>query len=97
MTIARVYYMHAKEGMAPELEAGLRTLADMVTRMSGSRGVEMMRDSGNERRFLFIEKWDSIAAHKAGQAEFAKLDIRSVLAALDGPPDGSYFDCLAAS
>ena len=97
MTVARIYYMHAKEGMSAELEQGLRDLADLVmANLEGCRGVEVLRDMGNERRFMFIERWDSEEAHKAGAAAFAKLNIGSILAALDGPPDGSYFDSLAA-
>lgn len=97
MTVARIYYMHAKEGMSAELEQGLRNLVDMVMdNLEGCRGVEVLRDMGNERRFMFIERWDSEEAHKAGAAAFAKLDMGSVMASLDGPPDGSYFDSLSS-
>lgn len=96
MTVARIYYMHAREGMAAELETGLRDLVEMVVKIDGSRGAEVLRDMGNERRFMFIERWDDVEAHKAGAAAFAKLDMGSVMEALDGPPDGGYFDSLAA-
>jgi len=97
MTVARIYYMHAKEGMSAELETGLRKLVDLVMdNLEGCRGVEVLRDLGNERRFMFVERWDSEEAHQAGAAAFGKLNLGSVLEALDGPPDGSYFDSLSA-
>ncbi len=97
MTVARVYYMHAKEGLSAELETGLRKLIDqIIDNIDGCRGVELLRDLGNERRFLFIERWDSVEAHKAGGPAFKKLDMGSVMAAIDGPPDGGYFDALSA-
>ena len=96
MTIARIYTMHAKEGLSSELEAGLRKMIAVVTTFDGSKGAELLRDAGNERRFLFIEKWDSVEAHKAGQEAFRKLDMGSVMDALDGPPDGAYFDYLVS-
>jgi len=96
MTVARTYFMHAKEGRSAELEQGLRTLADLVmNNLEGCLGVEVLRDLGNEHRFLFIERWESEEAHKAGLADFRKLDLGSIFAAVDGAPDGSYFDSLA--
>ena len=97
MTVARVYYMYAKPGMADELEAGLRGLVDLVMdNLEGCRGVEVMRDMETEGRFMFVERWDSIDAHKAGAAAFGKLNLGSVLGALDRPPEGYYFDSLSA-
>jgi len=97
MTIARIYNMHAKEGMSAELETALRGVLAAVSRLPGSQGAELLRDLGNEHRFILFERWDSVEAHKAGQAEFAKLDMRPMMEALDGPPDGGYFDPLATS
>jgi heme oxygenase (mycobilin-producing) len=94
MTVARVYTMGAKAGRSAELEAGLVKLADVVTGLAGSQGVDLLRDAGNEHLFLFVEKWDSIESHEAAREEFAKLDMASVMEALDGPPDGAYFDYL---
>jgi len=96
MTIARLYIMHAKEGHDAALETALRNLAAAVVGFPGSEGTELMRDAGNERRFVFIEKWASIEDHKATQARFKELPMGPLMDALDGPPDGSYFDYLAS-
>lgn len=94
MTIARVYTMHAKEGMSAEMETALNHLIDGVTAIDGSHGAELLRDAGNDRRFILIEKWESIEAHKAGAEAFKKVDMSALMAAIDGPPDSAYFDYL---
>ena len=68
MTVARVYYMYAKDGMADELEQGLCKLVDLVMdNLEGCRGVEVRRDIETAGRFMFVEHWDSIEAHKAAR------------------------------
>jgi quinol monooxygenase YgiN len=94
MTIARHYLMHAAEGRDAELETALGRLADAVRKLPGSEGVELLRDLGNERRFVFIEKWASVEAHKGAGALLAKEDFAPMMAALDGPPEGAYLDYL---
>jgi heme-degrading monooxygenase HmoA len=94
MTIARHYLMHAAEGKDATLETALAGLADVVRALPGSEGVELLRDLGNERRFVFIEKWESVEAHKAGGPLVPKDVFAPVMAALDGPPEGAYLDYL---
>lgn len=94
MTVARLYIMHAKEGEDAALEAALSFLADGVRTVKGCEGVELMRDAGNERRFIFIEKWTSEEAHGSALSSLPKNVLDPVMAALDGPPDGSYYDYL---
>jgi quinol monooxygenase YgiN len=94
MTIARHYVMHALEGRDAELETALATLADAVRKVPGSEGVELLRDLGNERRFVFIEKWTSVEAHKDSRGHLDKDAFTPVAAVLDGPPEGAYLDYL---
>lgn len=94
MTTARFYIMHAAEGKDAVLETVLSRLADEVRALPGCEGIELLRDSGNERRFFFIEKWTSIEAHKDAGKLLNKDTLGQVQAALDGPPDGSYLDYL---
>lgn len=94
MTIARHYVMTAREGQDAVLETALRALADVVRTVPGSTGVELLRDLGNARRFIFIEKWESVEAHAQGGAHIPKESLAPLMAALDGPPDGAYFDYL---
>lgn len=94
MTIARHYVMHAADGKDAVLEAALGSLAAVVRAIAGCEGVELLRDLSNERRFIFIEKWESIEAHKAGGKQIPKEEFGPMMAALDGPPDGAYFGYL---
>jgi len=94
MTIARHYLMHAAEGRDAELETALGTLADAIRPLPGSEGVELLRDLGNERRFVFIEKWTSVEAHKNAGSQIPKDVFAPVMATLDGPPEGAYLDYL---
>ncbi|MCP1470782.1 quinol monooxygenase YgiN [Sphingobium sp. OAS761] len=94
MSVARHYMMTAREGMDATLETALRTLADAVRALPGCDGVELLRDIGNERRFVFIERWTSVEAHKAAGPQLDKAVIAPMMAAIDGPPDGCYLDSL---
>lgn len=94
MTIARLYIMNAKEGHDAALESALDYLAKGVRTVKGNEGVELLRDTGNERRFIFIEKWESEEAHGSSFSSLPEGVLEPVMAALDGPPDGSYFDYL---
>jgi heme oxygenase (mycobilin-producing) len=92
MTVARHYIMYAKDGHDATLETALSALADAVRPLPGCEGVEMLRDLGNERRFVFIEKWASVQAHKDSGKLLPKHFLEPLMAALDGPPDGIYLD-----
>ncbi|RJF90887.1 putative quinol monooxygenase [Sphingomonas cavernae] len=94
MTVARHYVMHAAEGKDAVLETALRQLADAVRGIPGSEGVELLRDVGNERRFVFIERWETVDAHKAAGEHLPKDALAPVMGALDGPPEGAYLDYL---
>ena len=94
MTVVRHYVMHAQEGQDAVLETALRQIAELVSPIAGCEGIEVLRDLGNEKRFIFIEKWDSEEAHKDAGGNLAKEVIGPVMGALDGPPDGSYLDYL---
>jgi quinol monooxygenase YgiN len=94
MTVARHYVMHAKDADGAALDSALRAIADAVRPRPGCEGVEMLRDLANERRFIFIERWTDVDAHKAAGALLDKSVIKAMMAALDGPPEGAYLDYL---
>lgn len=94
MTVARHYIMTAKPGGSAQLETALSNLADAVRKAPGSVGVELLRDAGDEHRFVFIEKWDSIASHKGAGDHIAKEALAPLRDAIDGHPEGCYLDYL---
>jgi quinol monooxygenase YgiN len=98
MTVARHYTMYAAEGKGAALEMALCEFADTLMAVAGVEGVEVLRDIDNERRFVFIEKWESIDAHKAAGSNpqdvpaEAHVALKQVMAAVEGTPDGAYLD-----
>ncbi len=94
MTVARHYVMSAAPGQEAPLETALVALADVVRALDRSEGVELLRDTEQPSRFIFIEKWTSIEAHKSAGKQVPKDVFAPVMAALASPPEGSYLDYL---
>ena len=92
MTIARHYIMTAKPGTGDALRSALEALADAVRPLAGCEGVEMLRDTEAADRFVFIEKWASIDAHKSAASQLPKEAFGPMMATLAGRPDGSYLE-----
>ena len=96
MTVARLYIIPAADGKSAEMETALRALSAVVCTADGSEGVEVLRDLGNEHRFIFIEKWASEEHHAKSFASLPEGALDGVQAAAGGPPDGSYYDYLVS-
>lgn len=94
MTVARLYIIPAADGKSAEMEAALLGLSKTVEAAEGSLGVEVLRDLGNEHRFIFIEKWVSEEHHAKSLASLPDDALSPVQAAAGGPPDGAYYDYL---
>jgi heme oxygenase (mycobilin-producing) len=94
MTVARIYIIPAADGKSAEMEEALLELSKIVEKAKGSEGVEVLRDLGNEHRFIFIEKWASEEDHAASFASLPEGALNGVQAAAGGAPDGSYYDYL---
>ncbi|SDC05215.1 Quinol monooxygenase YgiN [Sphingomonas sp. YR710] len=94
MTVVRHYLLHAIEGHDAALETVLSEITDFFRAQPGALGLDLLRDCGNERRFLLIERWETIEAHGAAAQLLPQPLIKRLIAALDGPPEGTYFDYL---
>lgn len=92
MTVARLYIIPAADGRSAEMEEALVELSKVVAKADGSKGVELLRDLGNEHRFIFIEKWASEEHHAKALASLPAGSLDGVQAAAGGPPDGAYYD-----
>lgn len=90
-TFARHYEMLALAGQETALENALSGLADVVRQLPGCRGVELLSDLKNGRRFLLTEKWESVAAYEQGSALISKTTFDAVMIALDGRPQSGSF------
>ncbi len=94
MTVARLYIVPAADGKSAAMEEALIDLAAIVEKADGSEGVEVLRDLGNEHRFILIEKWASEEHHAKSLASLPEGTLDPVKAAAGGPPDGAYYDYL---
>ncbi len=94
MTVVCYYVMHAGENKAGALEIALTTLAGIVRPIAGCEGVQLLRDLGNDRRFVFVEKWLSVEAHKASGAHVPKEAFAPIMGLVESPPDSGYLDYL---
>lgn len=90
MTIIRHYTMIAAEGQADTLLAALRALAAAVAGIDGSEGIDLLRDIDAPDRFVFVERWVSVEAHRAGAGALSRDLIAAVMAPLAAPLEGAY-------
>lgn len=94
MTIARHYVMHAAEGKAAELPSAFTALVGALVGIPGFEGADLLRDVDEPARFIFIEKWSSVEAHKEGGSLLPKEAIAPLMASLAGRPEGAYLTYL---
>lgn len=69
------------------LSEALRTILDL-------EGTELLRDHGNAARFIFIEKWEAIAAHKNSSEYLPTNCFARIMGALEGKPNKTYLDVI---
>lgn len=85
----RFYRMTARSGDGPALRSALEDLAGQVQQIEGCHGTELFEDADKPGKFIFLERWASVAAHKAGSVLLGKGAFVPVMAALDGPPEAA--------
>lgn len=90
MTVARHYKMQASEEKADALLHGLTALAEAVKAIPGCVGVDILQDLDEPNRFVFIEKWVSVDAHKEGGSMVPQDVMGRVMVALTGRPEAAY-------
>ena len=94
MTVARQYILTSAGGRAADLEAALDALAALVRPTPGCEGVEILRDARSPERFVFVEKWASIEAHKGAAELLPKDAFAPVMATLGEKPVAAYLEYL---
>jgi quinol monooxygenase YgiN len=93
--IARHYRLEAKDGMAEALAAACRALADSLARAPGFQGAELSREAEAPGAHLFIERWASAEAHKAGSEFMSKDALGQMMACLAAKPGLSVHEVVA--
>jgi len=86
MAYLKHYIMVAKAGQETALAEALDALKIKVQPLEGCQDVLLLRDLDRPERFVFLERWSSAEAHKAGGAVLGKGALGAVMAALGEPP-----------
>ena len=94
MTVTRQYIMLATEGRAAALSEVLADLGKKVMALEGCECVEVMQDIDAPDCFVFVERWVSVDAHRAGGKVLGKGAFAPITACLAKPPEGRYLKLL---
>ena len=94
MSVIRHYIMTAAEGRADDLAKGLATLGDALKQVAGFEGAQLLHDQDDANRFYFLERWETVDAHKSALKSLPKEAMGGWTSALGAPPEGRYLDVL---
>jgi quinol monooxygenase YgiN len=94
MDVVRWYRMEAAEGQAEALREALMTFAQAVKALPGCLGIELLRDVDSSDCFVFIERWNSVNAHKEASHLLSKESLNPVMEALKAKPISAVLDSL---
>lgn len=95
MTIVRLYKLKAAPGKAGVAADALTRLAKMLPTIEGNRGADVLRDDEDDSRFVFIQRWDSIGAHREGILSFDQPAVADLVGAVEGGI-GGFDGCYAS-
>ena len=91
MSITRISEFQAKDGQPQGLRDFLNSIVPTIEASEGCRSCRLLQDQDDERRFVVIEVWDSIEAHKASVKDIPTEQLEEVMQLLASPPQGRYF------
>jgi len=86
VTLSVHYTLEARSGQEEALEAALEDLTASLQRVAGFQGAEVFREEGFGMAFVFIERWTTHAARKAGGELIGKHAFASISAAVSTKP-----------
>ncbi|MEZ4519295.1 MAG: antibiotic biosynthesis monooxygenase family protein [Chloroflexota bacterium] len=90
--VIRMGEMRAREGRAGELRDFIaRVIEPALESAEGCLGHQVWRYDEDPNRFLIIEMWASISAHRASVKNINPADIQTVMELLDDSPAGQYY------
>ena len=92
----RHYVLRAAEGAVSALRAELGQLSLRIAEIDGVVGVDLMQDEADANRFIFIERWQSVAVYTEGSKLIDKAAFKAVLAHLGAPPEVATLKALGA-
>ena len=95
MSISRIGEMRAQEGQEDALRAFLESIVlPGVESSAGCQLCQLFQSQEDPTRFIMIEVWEDVEAHKAAVQDISPEDIENVKKLLAGAPTGEYYSAL---
>ena len=91
MSITRINTFQAAEGKNEQLFDFLFNLIPYISNSTGNTSCEVLRQSGDNCRFVVIEKWESAEAHQQSIAAYPKEKMQAAMALFGAPPVGTTY------
>ena len=92
MTITRIGEMKAQKGQEDVLHAFFKTVVmPALDASAGMQSYHLLQNQADPTRFIFIELWDSIEAHRASVKNIDPRQIENVMKLLADTPRGEYY------
>jgi quinol monooxygenase YgiN len=91
VSITRISEFRAKDGQTQGLRDFLNSIVPAIEASEGCRSCRLLQDQDDEKRFVVIELWDSIEAHKASVKNIPPEQFEEIMRLLARPPQGRYF------
>lgn len=90
--VLRMGEMRARLGKSDDLHAFIyRVIVPSLETAAGCEGVDVWQDARDPLRYLIVEYWDSVEAHRASVQQIDPEDIKVIMELLDDSPRGNYY------
>lgn len=91
MAILRLNEFRARAGVEEALHSALLQTIPVIANLKGCRHVRLLSCLDDPARYIILEEWDSIEAHKKAAQAIPGDMIAKVLPLLDGTPTGAFY------
>ncbi len=91
MSVTRINEFLAKPGQEPALHEFLVSVVETIIGSSGCVSCQLLSSQENPARFVVIEVWQSVEAHKGAARAIPADQIQRVMGLLAASPKGEYF------
>lgn len=90
MPITRINDFRAQAGQEAALRDALLSLLPGIAAAAGCISVRLLHDAQDATRFVVLEVWESVDAHRASLQGFDPDDFAHVMKLFARPPSGQY-------
>ncbi len=92
MSITRISEFQAKPGNTEEVRTLLNSVIQIVQSTIGCESARLLQSQDDAARFVVIEIWSTVDAHKAAAKNIPPEKFRTAMQLLVSPPIGAYYN-----